>query len=139
MSESTACSACGFSLWNPLAELTASTVGLYDDARFPGRVIVSLHEHYDHLDALPVDSLNAFMADVCATSAAVRQLNGVERTNIAVLGNKVAHVHAHVIPRRADEPNYGVSPWENAPEHTRLTKAIRESISDRIRRELLSP
>lgn len=109
------CRDCGFQLWNPIATLSVSRVGLYDDGRFPGRVIVSAIDHYEHLDEADPDILAMFMSDVQRVSAALRSLPGVERTNMAILGNQEPHLHAHVFPRRPGELNAGRAPWDGAP------------------------
>lgn len=126
--EHNACATCGFQLWNPLEALSVSTVGLYDDGRFPGRLIVSLNPHFNHFDELPADTLSSFIKDIQAMSAVLRSLDGVERVNVAILGNKDVHVHAHVIPRRVTEPNYGLSPWDNAPKWFPLEPSVREDV-----------
>src|SRR5690606_22953314 len=48
------CAACGFELARPIARLRASTVALYDDARFPGRCVLALDEHATLLEDLPL-------------------------------------------------------------------------------------
>ena len=106
------CTVCGFELWAPLAQLTTSTVGLYDDARYPGRLLVSVHNHYDYLDQLPPAELHAFMNDVRSASRVLRGWDDVDRVNVAVLGNNDPHVHAHVVPRRRTDPNRGYAPWD---------------------------
>lgn len=113
-SDSPACEVCGFRLWIPVASLRESRVGLYSDARFAGRLIVSANKHFDHFDQMDSHSSSVFVNDVQRASHALRGLPGVERVNVAILGNKVSHVHAHLIPRRASDVNYGLSPWENA-------------------------
>lgn len=112
---------CGFELWNPVAELSVSSVGLYDDGRFPGRLIISLNDHFDHLDDVDAPIMVAFMGDVRAVSKALREMDEVTRINVAILGNKVSHVHAHVIPRRPLDVNYGLSPWDGAAEFVKMS------------------
>lgn len=115
------CAKCGFELWNPVAELSVSTVGLYDDGRFPGRLIVSLNDHFDHLDDVDAPLTAAFMDDIRAVSKVLREMDEVTRVNVAILGNKVPHVHAHVIPRCPLDVNYGLSPWDSAAELVRMS------------------
>lgn len=108
------CSTCRFQLYTPIANLPSSLVGLYDDSRFPGRLIVSLNQHFEDLDELPPELLNSFMADVQLVSQVVKQVTGSERVNFAILGNSVPHVHAHMIPRfPKDEKFPGKSPWND--------------------------
>ncbi|WP_081290750.1 HIT family protein [Mycobacterium asiaticum] len=124
------CKVCGFELWIPIAALRVSHVGLYDDARFPGRLIVSLNEHIEHFDDVQPELLTDFMADLQDASLVLRKMvDDVARVNMAVLGNKAPHVHAHLIPRRMDDHNYGVSPWEDAVTHRPLEAAERTEIA----------
>lgn len=108
------CGKCGFEVFNPVSVLHVSNVGMYNDARHPGRLIVSLRRHCEHFDQLRPQTMGMFMYDVQKCAGIVRSIEGVERVNIAIMGNKVPHVHAHVIPRYATEPNFHQSPWENA-------------------------
>lgn len=123
------CRACSFELWTPIAALSVSGVGLYDDVRFPGRLLVSLEPHYDHIDDVPVDLLNAFMADIRVASQALRDVVGADRVNLAVLGNAESHVHAHLIPRTASsEPQPSRSPWQDPRPLQPLGSALRAQV-----------
>lgn len=129
---SSGCPQCGFAIWTPLMSLPASTVGLYDDARYPGRLLVSAREHYDHLDQMPARTLAAFMADVQRVAGALRGWDDVARVNVAILGNKAAHVHAHLIPRRATEPNFTRAPWDGAEPLRPLAAETKTNIVDEL-------
>lgn len=108
------CQGCDFALWIPLARLSVSNVGLYDDARFPGRLIVTLHDHYEHLDEVPDELMMAFTNDVRACSSILRAELTAKRTNVAILGNREAHIHAHIIPRIGElEPLPREAPWRD--------------------------
>lgn len=100
--------------------MNSSAIGLYDDARFPGRAIVSLRAHYDHFADLPADELVAFMRDVQQMSSAITSVVGASRINVAILGNRESHVHAHVIPRFPDEPRPDATIWQDPSPSTRL-------------------
>ena len=110
------CSECKFKVWNPVGETDNSIVGFYNDGRFPGRCIVLLRSHFDHILDVPDDLFHTFMMDVRRASQAVAQVAGAERMNIAVLGNKEPHVHAHVIPRHATELRPEQPPWSTGTE-----------------------
>lgn len=131
------CGFCGFSLWLPIAQLSAADVGLYDDGRFPGRLLVSAREHHDHLDQMPADELCLFMADVQRASKALRSLSEVQRVNVAVLGNREPHVHAHLIPRRPRETNAKSAPWDGADPRVFLEPAARVELINRLRELLI--
>lgn len=133
----TGCEMCVFSLWLPIAQLSASDAGLYDDGRFPGRMLVTAREHHDHLDEMPADELGWFMADVQRASRALRSLPNVQRVNVAVLGNRERHVHAHLIPRRPGESNAKSAPWDGADPRVLLEPATRVELINRLRELLI--
>lgn len=118
-----ACGECGFSLWLPVRRLTVSEWGLYSDARFPGRSLVKLDAHFDHLHDVPPALVSAFMEDLSIASKILMGLTGVMRVNVAILGNAVSHVHAHLIPRYSGEPHPDKSPWDDTRRKVTLTEA----------------
>lgn len=131
------CAACGFTLWRPLMGLSVSTVGLYDDARFPGRCLLTLHEHFDDLCALPAPLLAAFMDDLRAVSTAVQRATRAPKVNYAVLGNQERHVHWHVVPRQPErEPRPHHSPWDDPRPLQPLDDAENLRLESEIRRHL---
>jgi len=76
-----------------------------------------------HLNALPPALQAAFLADMARIGDALLELTGAVRINYALFGNLEPALHAHVFPRRADEPealstahpwNYD---WGRAPRH----------------------
>lgn len=131
------CPRCGFELWVPVTSLSVSDVGFYDDNRFPGRCLVVLRKHYDHLDEVPLSLSNDFLHEVKRVGAALRAVVGVARINYAVLGNVEPHVHAHVIPRGGDADLVpGRSPWEHPKPAAPLSPARRDEIVGSLRRRL---
>lgn len=110
------CAQCSFSLFVPVSELRTSTLGLYDDARYPGRsLLVYRLEHVESIEELRDSAASAFMADIQSAASAIRQVTGASRVNVALLGNSIPHLHAHLIPRK---PQYEPKPdrpiWEDA-------------------------
>jgi diadenosine tetraphosphate (Ap4A) HIT family hydrolase len=131
--EAARCLKCGFELWRPIASIHSSHLGLYSDARFPGRSILSLREHSEHFDLIDHDTLWNFMTDIQSSVTAIKHATKAPRVNVAVLGNQEGHVHAHLIPRKpVEEPNPDKAPWEDgrqkgplpADEEERLMKLI---------------
>jgi diadenosine tetraphosphate (Ap4A) HIT family hydrolase len=133
----TGCEVCGFDLWLPLASLGVSELGLYSDSRFPGRSLLKLNGHWDSLEDLPDDVALEFLSDTRRSMAAIRRATGAERVNFAVLGNAVAHVHGHLIPRfPATESKPQSSPWDDPRPRTKLEGAQELELIGRIREEL---
>ncbi len=94
-----ACSVCDFKLSSPITTLKVSDLVLYNDSRFPGRSILALRQHFDAFEDVPADLMHQFMEEVQKATRAIKSVTGCARVNIAILGNKVPHVHAHLIPR----------------------------------------
>lgn len=112
--ETTPCTVCGFELWNPIANLNVSVLSLYDDARFPGRCILELEPHHEAVEEVELTLFNQYWSDIRLAIQAIKQTTGVERVNVAFLGNTVPHVHAHLIPRYPEQEQYpGKSPWND--------------------------
>jgi diadenosine tetraphosphate (Ap4A) HIT family hydrolase len=123
------CAVCGFALWLPLASLGVSTLGLYDDARYPGRCILALHEHCEDFAELAPDLTARFIADAQRAARAIQRAVGAKRMNFAVLGNVEHHVHFHLIPRgAASDPAPDESPWSTDVAATPLLDSRRERI-----------
>lgn len=135
-----ACIICGFTLYHPLLLPLESRVGVYSDARFPGRLLVALPYHRDHLYEVEADDLSTFMGEVQLLSRSLMKLTGVERVNLAILGNTESHVHAHLIPRYATDPNPLKSPWDDPRERLPLEKTsldeMKENITDLVHHTL---
>jgi diadenosine tetraphosphate (Ap4A) HIT family hydrolase len=108
------CGACGFELRNHVGDLSASQVGLFDDARFPGRSLVVYESHVEDVNDLSFERASAFFEDCRRAGRAIASATGAERINYAILGNAEPHLHCHVIPRRPDlEPRPDRPPWED--------------------------
>lgn len=131
------CGDCGFELFHPLGETAMVVASLYDDGRFPGRLIVALKPHFEHLDEVPAAIASAFLSDLQAVARELRAVTGSSRVNLAVLGNAEAHVHAHLIPRYSwaeDLPRK--SPWDDPRPHYPLED--RASMVELLRSSLTS-
>lgn len=130
------CGECGFALWNPIEthrSLRASHLGLYDDARFPGRSILRLRGHYTDLTQVSPVVLAAFMEDVQVAMRAIYLATGADRVNVAILGNEQPHVHAHLIPRYRDrDPLPDRSPWDDPRPKRKLEPAAKDFAIARI-------
>ena len=57
-----------------------------------------------HLNAMPAAAQAAFLADMARLGQAVLAETGAVRINYAMFGNLEPALHAHVFPRRDDEP-----------------------------------
>lgn len=92
-----------------------------------------------HLNALAPTARAQFLADMARVGDAVLAATGGIRANYAMFGNVEPALHAHVFPRRADEPPALVTAqpwawdWSAAPAfsmatHGRLLARIRSAL-----------
>ncbi len=141
----TAC-VCGFLLYEPIAQSDTSKLGLYNDARFPGRCILELQpdiasanraHHIEDLSELPMDTALSFVCDIQIASEAIKTATEADRVNIAILCNREHHLHAHLIPRFSAREKYpDCSPWNDPRPKSKLSRAAVAKIKDRIYEEL---
>ena len=66
-----------------------------------------------HLNAMVPEAQSAFLADMARLGQAVVELTSAIRINYAIFGNVEPALHAHVLPRFADEPEAmrAANPW----------------------------
>ena len=87
-----------------VATLSECQVVLADEQLYRGYCILFLRDHAEHLADLPFERQQRVWDDVARVAAAVRKTVEPVRLNYACLGNMTTHVHWHVIPRHADDP-----------------------------------
>ncbi len=80
-------------------------------ADYPGFCRVILNRHAAEMTDLADDERSRLMGVVFATEAALRGLFKPLKMNLASFGNKVPHLHWHVIPREADDPHFPDPSW----------------------------
>jgi diadenosine tetraphosphate (Ap4A) HIT family hydrolase len=122
-----------------LAELRESYAILHKHQPFGGAVggwsTLWLKDHHEQLGLLPRDRQLRLAEDVSDLAAAMHRAlapMGMRRINYECLGNVVAHVHWHLIPRfdAPAEPNPGATVWVR-PQHE-LDCGVSDGLRDRL-------
>ena len=110
-SSATACPLClqagGEVLWDD----GFARVVLVGDADHPGFCRVILNAHKKEMTDLAEVERNRLMDTVYVVEKLLRELLQPEKINLASFGNRVPHLHWHVIPRYADDPHFPGSVW----------------------------
>ena len=121
-----------------VATLSETHVTLADEQAYRGYCILLLKDHHEHLDALPLERQRRLWDDVTRVATALRAVVSPLRINYACLGNFVTHVHWHVIPRQADDPEPMHPIWVRPLSERRvgLATAERDRIVAEMRRLL---
>jgi len=86
-------------------------VVVLDDMDYPGFCRVILNSHTKEMTDLAPQERQRFMAVVFAVEQAVRETIRPEKINLASLGNKIPHLHWHVIPRLKQDRTFPNPIW----------------------------
>ena len=78
---------------------------------YPGFLRVVLNAHVKEMTDLAASDRAEVMCVVFAVEAAIRQVMRPDKINVANLGNKVPHMHWHVVPRYIDDPHFPNPVW----------------------------
>jgi diadenosine tetraphosphate (Ap4A) HIT family hydrolase len=87
-----------------IAELDACRAYFNPDQFFPGWVFVVLRRHATELYELSALERARMIEDVNRMAQALAIVYQPVKMNYELLGNQVAHIHWHVIPRLAGDP-----------------------------------
>ena len=83
------------------------------EPNYPGFLRVVLNAHVKEMTDLAASDRVEIMRVVFAAEAALRQVMRPDKINLATLGNRVPHIHWHVIPRYTDDPHFPDTVWSN--------------------------
>jgi len=89
-------------------------VVLVEDRDYAGFCRVILNRHVSEMTDLDAATRQRLMCVVFAAEQALRELMQPAKINLASLGNRVAHLHWHVIARFADDRHFPDSIWSEA-------------------------
>jgi diadenosine tetraphosphate (Ap4A) HIT family hydrolase len=112
-----------------IAELDACRAYLNPDQFFPGWVFVVLRWHAIELYELSTVERARLIEDVSRMAHAVSRVYQPVKMNYELLGNQVAHIHWHLIPRLAGDPEPRWPVWRVQHDPTSLPP---EEVAGRI-------
>ena len=104
-----------------ITDLGATVAYLHDDQFFPGWTFLLLKRHATELWQLEPAERAALIEEVARVARAVAAAFDAIKLNYELLGNQIAHIHWHLIPRRADDPAPRSAVWTVDHEPRRLT------------------
>lgn len=103
---------------------------------YPGFCRVIWNSHAAEMSDLPETDRVHCMNVVFAVERALRNTMAPAKINLATLGNMVAHVHWHVIPRFTDDPHFPQPVWGVRQREGAPVRAGTSSLAQSIRSEL---
>lgn len=72
---------------------------LFKDQAHPGRCVVAVDDHKSELFDLSTQQRHDFMDDVAAAAGAIKKLWGCTKINYGAYGDKLPHLHFHLVPK----------------------------------------
>ena len=103
-----------FTPQNPylIAELSTGYAVLADNKHYPGYTIFVAKQCVPELHDLAPDVRSRFLQEMAQVAEAVFRAFQPRKLNYELLGNSVTHLHWHLVPRYADDPNPPVANLE---------------------------
>lgn len=98
-----------------VGDLALTRVLASRDAAYPWLILVPRRP--DAVEIIDLDAADRMllMAEIAATSTALKRLTACDKLNVAAIGNVVAQLHVHVVARRRDDPAWPRPIWGAAP------------------------
>ena len=116
--------------------LKHSFVTLNRDQFFPGYVLLFTRGHVTELFLLKPRMRGPVMEEVSRVAQALQTVFQPDKINYELLGNMVAHMHWHLVPRFATDPLWPRPIWSEAHEELLLTPDEYQSRIELIRKAL---
>ncbi len=120
---------------NPLTicDLEFSVARLNKDQYFKGYTFVVLKEHETELYRLSDAKRAGFFEEMVRVAEALAQVFKPDKMNYEVLGNKMPHLHWHLIPRYKSEPFWGDPVWSSEHLERELAYSEYQKMIEKIR------
>ena len=122
--------------------LSVSSLFLAGNQTYRGQcVLIFDPRHVARVDELSGDEWRAMADDLFRAQHAVNDVVTPDHMNIESLGNVVAHLHWHIVPRYKNDPRWGQPIWTTPLESmidTRLPGAERDALVAALRTALES-
>ena len=83
----------------PVGKMKAGTLYLFKDQAHKGRCVLALNTHHKELFELDDAERDQYMADVAAAAQAIKKLWGCTKINLGAYGDKLPHLHFHIVPK----------------------------------------
>jgi diadenosine tetraphosphate (Ap4A) HIT family hydrolase len=122
-----------------VAELETARAYLHEDQFFPGYVLLVLRRHATELYELPPRERAAHLEEVTRVAQALARVFQPVKMNYELLGNQVPHIHWHLVPRLATDPDLRQPIWRVDHEPVPLEPAAARERVETIRRALGAP
>jgi diadenosine tetraphosphate (Ap4A) HIT family hydrolase len=111
-------------------EFSDSILYLNEDQLFRGYAILEYREHVKELFDLSGEARGILMGHLCQAAKALQKVFSPDKMNYELLGNKVPHLHWHIVPRFKSDPAWPEPIWRLSHEPKKISgKEAGEMIS----------
>jgi diadenosine tetraphosphate (Ap4A) HIT family hydrolase len=94
-----------------VSELEFGSVFLNFNQSYLGRCLYIPEYHFNSLNEISEHLFLNFSKEVNFVARNIQELFNADLVNVAMLSNKVSHIHWHIIPRYTEDENWGFAPW----------------------------
>jgi diadenosine tetraphosphate (Ap4A) HIT family hydrolase len=126
--------------WSFVDALSISSLYLSTNQTYRGySLLVFDARHVERIDALSAAEWRAFAADLHVASRAISAALQPDHMNVEQLGNAIAHLHWHLVPRYRTDPRWGGPIWTTNQADmtvTRLAPGEQQMLVEKIRAAL---
>ncbi len=103
-----------------VADLPTGRLRLMRNQFVPGYHIFVSRVHVCEIHEFTAEERRAFFDDLARVTEAIQTAYGAAKLNIEMLGNAVPHLHAHLMPRRFEDANFGKRLGDKRAEYAEL-------------------
>lgn len=126
------CAICNATEGEILWSNTILRVVLLNHRDYKGYCRVELINHTKEMTDLDESLQLNIMRSVFKVEEILRKIFNPEKINLASLGNKMPHIHWHIIPRFKEDPHFPNSHWGE-----KLREGLHQAISSTEKKELI--
>jgi diadenosine tetraphosphate (Ap4A) HIT family hydrolase len=120
-----------------IQEFPTCIAALIHDQYYPGYTVVIANTHATELYHLPEPESLQYYKDMLRVAKAIATAFQPQKMNYELLGNTVAHLHWHLVPRYSWDPNPQRPIWEHThepkvlspQEYTEMIASVRHALS----------
>lgn len=120
-----------------IMELQTSTLWLNKSQTYPGYCFLIFNaRHATKMTDLTPAEYQAMNEDLLVAQQKIESVFKPDHMNLATLGNQIAHLHYHIIPRYESDARWGAPIWMNTPEEANkkyLTPVEYETLVEKIK------
>ncbi|NCN06176.1 MAG: HIT family protein [Spirochaetales bacterium] len=120
------------SLMIEVEKLELSTLYLFLEQTHRGRCILACNHHVKELSDLRPEDLGAFARDLSRAAAAIIETVKPAKLNYGAYGDKMPHLHFHLVPKVENEAEWG-SIFEMNPQKVYYSHEENGKLIDRLR------